>query len=71
MPLIILLIAAVLTFLDKPFDSKLITSFNVDEAFSAVVKDLEHITPKNRRGKVKFKGGDKFLISKISKISGS
>ena len=52
MPLIILVIAAFLVFLDKPFVLKLFKSFNIDETFKAVVKDLELLTPQNRREKV-------------------
>ena len=52
MPLIIIVIAAFLVFLDKPFVSKLFKSFNIDETFKAVVKDLELLTPQNRREKV-------------------
>ena len=55
MPLIIIVIAAFLVFLDKPFVSKLFKSFNIDETFKAVVKDLELLTPQNRREKVHFR----------------
>ena len=54
MPLIILAIAAFLVFFDKPFVSKLFKSFNIDEIFKAVIKDLELLTPQNRREKVIF-----------------
>ena len=57
MPLTILVIAAFLVFLDKPFVSKLFKSFNIDETFKAVVKDLEFLTPQNRREKVNFERG--------------
>ena len=57
MPLTILVIAAFLVFLDKPFVSKLFKSFNIDEIFKAVVKDLEFLTPQNRREKVNFEMG--------------
>ena len=55
MPIIIIVIAASLVFLDKPFVSKLFKSFNIDETFKTVVKDLELLTPQNRREKVHFR----------------
>ena len=54
LPLIILAIAAFLVFFDKPFVSKLFKSFNIDEIFKAVIKDLDFLTPQNRREKVIF-----------------
>ena len=52
MPLMIIIIAALLVFLDKPFVSKLFKSFNIEETYKALVKDLDNINPKNRLEKV-------------------
>ena len=69
MPLIIIIIAAFLVFLDKPFVSKLFKSFNIDETFKAVVKDLELLTPQNRREKVHFTNYlDAFSITNFRKF---
>ena len=52
MPLMIIIIAALLVFLDKPFVSKLFKSFNIEETYKALVKDLDNINPRNRLEKV-------------------
>ena len=52
MPLMIIIIAALLVFLDKPFVSKLFKSFNVEKTYKALVKDLDNISPQNRLEKV-------------------
>ena len=52
MPLMIIIIAALLVFLDKPFVSKLFKSFNIEETYKALVKDLDYINPRNRLEKV-------------------
>ena len=52
MPLMIIIIAALLVFLDKPFVSKLFKSFNIEETYKALVKDLDNINHRNRLEKV-------------------